>query len=146
MTELKVKKVPDSIKIERILGDPKVVRTIENFWFYSEVLGQWCCIRSGFVYDEESSPCGRNNPEAGAIHDYFCRKNSFPVVTKEVAMLIYYEFQAYFDEMEGGNFFNRCFDNLWRKVKCFVVEVVPDDVYWHKYTVEATYEEMYGGD
>jgi hypothetical protein len=137
--------VPRSIRIERILGDPKHVRLLENFWFYSACLGRWCCIEKGFVYDEESVPIlSGTNPEAGAIHDYFSRSNSDPVVDKKTAARIYEEFQAYYDEMESGNWLNRAWDWIRRTVKSAVVAVTPWPRYFHKYRVEATYEEIAG--
>ena len=137
--------VPRSIRIERILGDPKHVRLLENFWFYSACLGRWCCIEKGFVYDEESVPIlSGTNPEAGAIHDYFSRSNSIPVVDKKTAARIYEEFQAYYDEMESGNWLNRAWDWIRRKFKAGFVYVTPVPNYFHKYTVEATYEEIVG--
>jgi len=130
-----------SLKIERILGDPKYVRLIENFHFYSDILGRWVCIPQGFVYDEESIPLVKGcNPEAGAVHDYLCRIDSDPKVSKSVAAQVYYEIQDYFDEQESGNFFNRTWDKFWRYIKTITVNLAPD--YFHKLKVNASYEQV----
>ena len=81
--------VRDSIKMEIITGDYRFVRLLEDFHFYSDVLGRWCCIPKGFVFDLESVPFIRGtNPEAGAVHDYVCRTDSDPVVSKTNAAKI----------------------------------------------------------
>ena len=133
--------IKGSIKIERIHGDPRMVRLIDDFWFYSAVLRRWCRIPNGFVYDEESVPGLRgSNPEAGAIHDYLCRIDSDPVVSKQTAASVYGEFQDFFDEQESGNWLNRAWDWLCRGVKTSIVRVWIG--YYHKFTVMATYEEQ----
>lgn len=131
--------VLDSIKIERIPGT-EYVRLLEPFLFYSVVLRSWCAIPKGFIYDEESVPVLRGtNPEAGAVHDYLCRKDSIPLVDKKTAAAVYQEFQAYYDNMEMG-FFNKIWDWVKRQFKTDVVKVAPD--YFHKHRVNASYEEM----
>ena len=133
--------VLDSIKIEIIPGDPRYVRLLETFRFYTEIIGFYCYIPKGFVLDLESVPLIRGtNPEAGAIHDYFCRFDSIPIVSKEMAAEIYEEFQVYYDAMESGNWFNRAWDWVRRRVKTRVVEITPS--YFHKFSVVTTYEEM----
>lgn len=133
--------VKDSIKIEIIPGDSRYVRLLEDFRFYSDVLGRWCCIPKSFVFDLESVPLIRGtNPEAGAVHDYVCRKDSDPVVDKTTAAKIYLEFQGYYDQKETGNFFNRAWDWIRRGIKTSVVWVAPR--YFHRFPVMATYEEI----
>ena len=136
--------VYDSLKIEVIPGDSRYVRLLEQFRFYSDTVSSFCFIPRGFVFDLESVPVIRGtNPEAGAIHDYFCRIDSYPVVDKETAAKIYFEFQAFYDRQESGNWFNRIWDWIRRRVKTRVVEVAPD--YFHKFSVMATYEELRAG-
>ena len=133
--------VRDSIKIEIIPGDYRYVRLLEDFHFYSDILGRWCCIPKGFVFDLESIPLIRGtNPEAGAGHDYLCRKDSDPVVDKITAAKVYLELQDYFDMKETGNIFNRAWDWIRRGVKIGFVAVWPG--YFHKFPVMATYEEI----
>ena len=135
--------VPRAIRTEKILGDYRYEKVVEDFWFYSGILRMWCCIPAGFIYDNESVPFLKGtNPEAGGIHDYLSRKNSVPVVAKQVAADVYREFQEYFDEMESGNEFNRCWDWIRRTVKIGFVRTWPG--YWHTFTVEATYKEITG--
>lgn len=146
--------VVGSIKIERIPGDSRYVRLLEDFWFYSTVLKRWCCIPKGFVYDEESVPLFEGtNPEAGAIHDYLSRKDSDPIVEKVVAAQAYLEFQAYYDKMEVERarwkwlaelkqIANKACDLARRRFKRDVVIVSAG--YFHVHKVSATYEEVAG--
>jgi len=140
--------VPRSIKAEHILGDARYQRLLEDFWFYSARLNRWCCIPRGFIYDQESVPFLRGtNPEAGAIHDYLCRSNSDPIVTKAEAAEIYREFQRYFDRLETRkamfwHYTNRIFDKIKRVVKTDVVHVAWG--YYHKFIIAASYEEITG--
>jgi hypothetical protein len=130
------------LRIERIPGDPRYVRLLRDFGFYSDILERLCKVPALFVEDEESVPLFKGtNPEAGLIHDYFSRKDSDPIVSKEVAAKIYFEFQEYFDKQEKG-WMNKIWDWIRRKVKADVVIVAPG--YFHKHCVMATYEEMVG--
>lgn len=127
------------IKIERIPGT-KLVRTISAFPFCSVILGRWSEIPAGFIYDEESVPILRGtNPEAGAIHDYFCRYNSDPVVDKLTAANVYNEFQAYYNAMDKG-WFDRIWDWFKRHIKTDAVILAPG--YFHKLPVMATLEQV----
>jgi len=138
--------VKGTIKIERIPGY-KYVRLIDNFWFYSTILGRWCCIPKGFIYDEESVPLLRGtNPEAGAIHDYLCRSDSDPIVDQLTAAKVYREFIAYYNEIEPkeSNKFKEWLDAIYDFIK---MRVKPDIVivaqgYFHKLPVMATLEQV----
>jgi len=138
--------VKGTIKIERIPGT-KYVRLIEDFWFYSVVLGRWCCIPKGFIYDEESVPFLRGtNPEAGAIHDYLCRYDSDPVVNKITAARVYREFIAYYEALEPKekSKIREWLDAIYDFIK---MRVKPDAViiaqgYFHKLPVMATLEQV----
>lgn len=136
MTETK-----GSVKIEIIPGDARYYRLLEDFVFYSDALGEWCIIPSGFIFDLESVPLIKGtNPEAGAVHDYLCRIDSDPVVSKTTAAKVYNEFQNYYDQKESGNVLNRFWDWIRRVVKTSVVMLAPG--YFHKFKVLATYEEI----
>lgn len=143
-----------SIKFERIPGDPRFVRLLEDFWFYSTLLKRWCCIPEGFVCDEESVPLLKGtNPEAGTIHDYLCRTDSDPVVSKVTAAQVYLEFQTYYDKLEVERarwkwlaelkrIVNESCDVARRRLKRNVVVVYGG--YFHLHKVGATYEEVAG--
>jgi hypothetical protein len=131
----------DSIKIEILPECHQYYRLLEDFHFSSDILGRWCTIPKGFIFDLESVPLLKGtNPEAGAIHDYVCRVDSDPVCTKAQAAKIYLEFQDYYDARESGNVFNRAWDWLRRGFKSGVVLVAPG--YWHKYPVMASYQDL----
>jgi hypothetical protein len=131
------------LKVELIPGDSRYVCTTKEFPFRSAILDMWCEIPVGFIFDLESVPLLRgSNPEAGAVHDYLCRIDSRPVVTKWQAAQVYFDIQDYFDEKESGNWINRGWDWICRQVKTGVVIVAPG--YFHKYKVMATYEEIVG--
>ena len=115
-TQIKKKPVTELI-------DYKYSRLVEPFEFYSEVLGRWCEIPTGFVMDWESVPLLKGTSKIGGlIHDYFSRKDSVPVVTKKVAADVYMEFMIY-----TGAPARR------RYVKYWVVRVAPN--YFHKLKV-----------
>lgn len=131
--------VKSTIKIERIPGT-RYVRLIDDFWFYSAVLGRWCCIPAGFIYDEESVPILRGtNPEGGAIHDYLCRSDSDPVVDKLTAAKVYKEFQAYYNAMNKG-WLDRIWSWIKQRIKTDAVILAPG--YFHKLPVMATLEQV----
>lgn len=131
-------KVYATMKIEFIFGDYKYVRLLEDFIIYSDRLGKEIIIPKGFVHDNESVPLFKGtNPEAGCIHDYFSRKDSNPIVTAKIASKLYDDFLWYFDELEPGNFFNRTWDYIRRKVKVFVVRYFT--FYFHKCNVMDPY-------
>ena len=138
--------VRGTIKIERIPGC-RLVRTIAPFPFYSAILARWSEIPTGFIYDEESVPVLRGtNPEAGAIHDYLCRKDSDPVVDKLTAALVYREFIAYYNSIEPQQtnkikaYLNSVYDYINMRIKPDAVIVAPG--YFHKLPVMATLEQV----
>lgn len=115
---------------------------IDRFEGYSDVLKRWFDIEKGFVCDTESTPWKGENPIAGLVHDYFSRKDSLPIVSKITAARIYCEFQRFEDEQRKRPWYTMAHDCLWRGIKSSFVAVCPDFVYWHKYSVNATYEDM----
>ena len=138
--------VKGTIKIERIPG-ARLVRAIEDFWFYSVILKRWCFIPKGFIYDEESVPLLRGtNPEAGAIHDFLCRYNSDPVVDKITAAKVYREFIAFYTKLEPQQtnkikaWLNAIYDYIKMRIKPDAVIVAPG--YFHRLPVMATLEQV----
>lgn len=115
---------------------------LDDFMAYSDVLKSWIRVNAGFVCDEESTPWNGENPLAGLIHDYLSRKDSIPLVTKEVAAAVYFEFQVYEDGLRKRSWLSKVWDYAWRYLKAGTVVVVPDCVYWHKFSVKSTYEEI----
>lgn len=126
--------------VEYFFGDPKRVRMLKPLRGYSDIIKEWFEIPIGFICDLESVPIvkGSNN-ESGAIHDYFSRYDSCPVVDRITCARIYYEYQRYFDHQEGG-LVNGVWDFCRRVVKTGVVAVWPG--YFHRLPVNATYEEV----
>jgi len=94
----------------------------EDFYFHSDIIGHGC-IKSGFVCDWESVPLFKGTSKvAGLLHDYYCRTDSKPIVTKKVAADIYLEIMKY----RGTSW--------WRRyLKYWVVRVAPG--YFHKKSV-----------
>ncbi|MCD6161004.1 MAG: DUF1353 domain-containing protein [candidate division Zixibacteria bacterium] len=75
----------------------KLFTLTEPFWFYSSVLGLWVKIPVGFTCDLESIPLIRGLCRTGGlIHDYLCRTDSDPIVTKKQAADVYRETLRYF--------------------------------------------------
>ena len=70
---------------------------VKDFIIYSDVLdGMEITLPSGFIMDWESIWIFRGTSSvSGMIHDYFCRFDSIPIVTKRQAADIYLEFLKY---------------------------------------------------
>lgn len=145
--------VLSTLCVEFFSGDPKRCRFIKAFNAVSEIVGAFS-IPVGFICDFESVPVikGTNN-EAGAVHDYFSRYNSIPVVSKLVCARLYLEFQTYYDSLErpawSGNegkyildIPSRFWDFVRRWVKTVAVLCAP--LYFHRLPVEATYDQVCG--
>lgn len=137
-------KTRGNIMEELISGDYQYVRIIGgNFGFYSDILCCWTDMPNGFVCDKESVPLLKGtNPEAGFIHDLVCRKNFLPKVTMTQATRIYLEFQRFYDMQESGNWPNRLWDWFRRGFKTSVVWLYPNFLYFQKFDIMATYEEI----
>lgn len=70
----------------------------EPFLFYSDVLGRWVEIPVGFICDLESIPLIRGLCRTGGlIHDYLCRYDSDPIVSKKVSADVYKEALYFFE-------------------------------------------------
>lgn len=79
-----------------ILREKRLFELIKNFGFYSKVLKKNVVIPTGFLCDFESVPLLQGTARtAGLIHDYLCRIDSDPVVTKKKAALVYKEALIY---------------------------------------------------
>jgi len=71
------------------------------FWFYSNVLEARVIIPIGFTCDFESIPFLRGLCRTGGIiHDYLCRYDSEPIVTKKQGADVYREALRYFKHPE----------------------------------------------
>lgn len=105
--------------VTRIVDYKRSVFT-EKFWFYSDTIGRWSYIPKGFMTDWESVPLIRGTSKvSGAIHDYFSRKDSDPIVNKKTAADIYLEIMKY-----------RKISFVRRYTKYWVVRHAPN--YFHK--------------
>ncbi len=125
---------------ETVLGS-KYVRQAQPFGFYSAVLGREVWLPVDFIHDNESVPLFKpSSNRAGGLHDYLCRKDSEPVVTKQQAADVYAEAQQLRDHLVCKGKFKLA----WRAVLCWVktstVRVAPG--YFHKHKVFATVEEL----
>ncbi len=124
-----------------IVPGTRLKRLTADFRCYSDTIKHWVIIRKGFVCDDESTPWRGENPMAGLIHDWASRKDSIDV-SKIVAAKMYLEFQCYEDSLVKRPWYSKAWDCLWRGLKAGTVAIVPDFVYWHKYSVFSTAEDM----
>ena len=75
------------------LIDHKYSKLLEEFIFFSDHINHECIIPAGFIMDWESVPVIRGTSKvSGLVHDYLCRKDSIPIVTKKIAADVYLEF------------------------------------------------------
>jgi len=117
---------------EELIDNYKYYRLLAPYRFKSKVLGCTITVPKGFVYDKESVPIiTGTSVRGGLIHDYLCRIDSKPVVTKKQAADVYLEV------MTGRK-------NAWwrRYIKYWVVRYAFG--YFHKFSVLSTYEEITG--
>jgi hypothetical protein len=125
--------------------DSRFARLHQPFAIWSDVLGCKVEAPAGFVHDYESVPVIKGTSRrGGVIHDYLCRFDSEPVVTKKQAADVYLEVMKCRDglpdrysQLSAVSLFIR------RWVKYGVVRVWPG--YFHKHSVAASYEEMREG-
>ena len=114
--------------------DSKYARMVFPFVYYSDILNKIIEIPIGFVFDYESVPLIKGTSKrGGAIHDYLCRIDSIPVVTKKVAAEIYLEAMT-------------ARKNPWgrRYIKYWAVRIAWG--YFHVLKVLATYKEISGNE
>lgn len=124
--------------------DARYARLHARFAIWSDVLGCKVEAPAGFVHDYESVPIVKGTSKrGGVIHDYLCRKDSIPVVTKAQAADVYFEVMECRDCMSDKDTTLGTF-SLWlrRWGKYAVVSVWPG--YFHQHKVSASYEEMSG--
>ena len=122
------------------LMDNRFVKLYRPFKYYSALLRRVVEIPDGFICDFESVPVVKATcKRGGTIHDYCCRIDSIPVVSKSMAADLYLEVQELRDKELGGGF------KRWlrRYFKTTVVRIVPG--YFHKLTVDASLAEILGG-
>ena len=111
-----------------------LIQLVEPFIYYSEQLGREIIIPVGFICDLESVPLIKGSSKrGGVIHDYLCRIDSDPVVTKRVAADIYKEAQNCKDQMVIKNTADRFWKWVRRNLKTMVVRNAP--WYFHKFRV-----------
>jgi len=122
------------------LMDNRFVKLYRPFKYYSALLRRVVELPIGFICDLESVPIVKATcKRGGAVHDYFCRRDSDPVVSKAMAADLYFEVQELRDKETGGGF------KKWfrRYFKTTVVRIAP--WYFHKLTVNASLTEILGG-
>ncbi|MCK9437462.1 MAG: DUF1353 domain-containing protein [Synergistaceae bacterium] len=118
------------MNIKEEVIDYKYSRLLAPYRYKSTVLGCTVTVPKGFVYDHESVPIIKGTSHRGGlIHDYLCRIDSKPVVTKKQAADVYLEVMEFRE------------NPWWRRyVKYWVVRFAFG--YFHKFKVMATYEEI----
>lgn len=130
-----------SMLIVEPLLDGRFVRIHKPFKYFSEILNKEIEIPAGFICDYESVPLIKaTSKRGGVVHDYFCRKDSIPVVTKQQAASLYLEAQKCRDEILKEGWLKRLNRMIRRNVKCLVVRVAPG--YFHKLNVLSKLEEV----
>ena len=120
----------------------KYSRIYEPFVVESGIL---CCtitVPVGFVHDYESVPMIKGTSKrGGVIHDYLCRIDSDPVVSKKTAADVYFEVMECRDGRSDKETDLKRFGLWWRRwLKYTVVRIAWG--YFHKHRVMATYEQM----
>lgn len=119
----------------------KYCQLVVPFVYYSAILGKEITVPVDFICDYESVPLLKaSSKRGGVIHDYLCRKNSDPVVTKQVAASVYHEAQVCRDKLLGGTRFKRFTRMLRRNIKTVVVRIAWG--YFHRLPVMATLEDV----
>ena len=117
-------------RVEEI--DHKYVRFLSQYRFKSHILDTTIVVPVGFVCDRESIPLIRGTSiRGGYIHDYLCRIDSIPVVSKKQAADVYLEVMKY-----RGNSWARRYTKYW------AVRIASG--YFHKLKVNASYEDITG--
>lgn len=130
---------------ESIAGSDKYVRLVEPFIFYSSVLRREVIVPKNMIFDLESIPLLRGTcPEAGCAHDYLCRKDSNPTVTKRVAAQVYFELMDHIysldDTKKISGLLDKIGDGFKKWAKWAAVYLAPG--YFHKHSVFASYREI----
>ena len=126
--------------IEELLNS-KYIRLHQPFIYYSNLLSQIIYIPTNFICDYESIPILKSSSKhAGVIHDYFCRLDSNPIVTKQVAASLYLEAQTYRDNLLTIPKHKKFTLFLYRHLKTLTVRIYPN--YFHKHKVLSSLKEL----
>jgi hypothetical protein len=135
--------------IEEDIDNCKYVRLHAPFIFESDVLRKEgllyrVTVPKDFVQDNESVPIVKgSNKRGGTAHDYLCRIDSIPVVTKAIAAEVYREIMQYCYALDKNRGISTRFGNWMRTwIKWGVVRIAPG--YFHKFKVMATSLEIAG--
>ena len=129
--------------VTRELMGSKYAQLTQPFVYKSDALGCTIEIPVGFICDYESVPILKaSSKRAGVIHDYLCRIDSIPRVTKETAADVYGEAQKYRDGLLNAGWFKNLARTLKRKFKTAVVRIAWG--YFHKLGVMAPIEDIRG--
>jgi hypothetical protein len=99
--------------------DYKYSELTKNCVIFSDIIGIFTVPKT-FICDWESVPLLKGTSKvAGLIHDYLCREDSFPIVTKKIAADVYLEIMKFRSS------------SYWRRTsKYWVVRIIPG--YFHK--------------
>jgi len=123
--------------------DGKYVRLMQDFRYYSSLLGCEIVVPKDFVCDFESVPVIRGSSKrGGCIHDYLCRIDAVPTVTKSQAATLYREVMKERDKEFplSQSWLYRAKMLCARWIKSTVVRFAWG--YWHRLKVTASYEEV----
>ena len=132
----------NTLIFENVIGS-KYIILHESFTYYSDILKQQVTIPKRFCCDLESVPLFKASSKiGGVIHDYFCRSDSSPVVSKQVAADLYLEAQTCRDRMIFEGRAKSFWRTIKRHVKTLTVRLVPG--YFHKFKVLSTLEDIRG--
>jgi len=132
-----------SALITEQLLDNNFVRLTKSFKYYSNYLSKTIIIPRNFICDLESVPLLKSSSNhAGLIHDYFCRKDSIPILTKQQAATLYFEAQSLRDSLTSKTFLSKLLKLLTRHFKTLTVRIFPN--YFHKHYVLSTLNELKG--
>lgn len=123
--------------------DGTYVRLVRDFRYYSSYLAAEVVVPKGFVCDFESVPIIRGTSKrGGCIHDYLCRIDAFPPVSKQMAATVYREVMKVRDREFPLS------SSILYRVKMFCARWIKSTVvrfcfgYWHKLRVSSSYEEV----
>jgi len=125
--------------------DGKYNELTKRFGFHSDVLGCAVWVPIEFVCDMESVPLFRTtNKRAGVIHDYLCRIDAVPTVTKSLAAKVYLEAMTTRDKLyyHKRPWYFRSWLFVYRHFKSRVVRIAWG--YWKKHRVFDTLNQIKG--
>ena len=122
---------------------------LADFGYYSAILVREILIPAGMICDYESIPLFKSDSKrAGGLHDYLCRKDSDPIVSKQMAAAVYAEAQqlrdslVYADTSQPKKWLKLALRGLVCHCKTGVVRVWP--FYFHQHLVSASVSDLAG--